>query len=69
MQVFASGILGFLYFARIWMGLGAGGLTVVSPLFLSEISSARHRGMTVSVFMVFLLSFLSIGELSRFAVA
>ena len=60
-QVFSSGILGLLYFARIWMGLGAGGLTVVSPLFLSEISPARSRGMVVSIFMVFLLSFLSIG--------
>jgi MFS family permease len=36
-QVFASGIYGLLLFARIWGGLGAGGLTVVTPLYLSEI--------------------------------
>lgn len=36
-QVFASGIYGLLLFARIWSGLGAGLLTVVVPLYLSEI--------------------------------
>lgn len=61
MQVFSSGIYGFLLFARIWGGLGAGGLTVVAPLYLSEISPAKSRGMIVSTSMVFLLSFLSLG--------
>lgn len=63
MQVFSSGIYGFLLFARIWGGLGAGGLTVVGPLYLSEIAPAKSRGMIVSISMVFLLSFLSLGEL------
>lgn len=61
MQVFSSGIFGFLLFSRIWSGLGAGALTVVSPLFLSEIAPAKTRGMTVSIYMVMLLSFLSLG--------
>lgn len=61
MQVFASGIYGFLLFARVWGGLGAGGLTVVGPLYLSEISPAKSRGMIVSISMVFLLSFLTLG--------
>lgn len=63
MQVFSSGIYGFLLFARIWGGLGAGGLTVVGPLYLSEIAPAKSRGMIVSISMVFLLSFLSLGTL------
>lgn len=62
MQVFSSGIYGFLLFARIWGGLGAGGLTVVGPLYLSEIAPAKSRGMIVSISMVFLLSFLSLGK-------
>lgn len=36
-QVFSSGIYGLLLFARIFSGLGAGALTVVTPLYLSEI--------------------------------
>jgi MFS family permease len=36
-QVFASGMYGLLLFARIWGGLGAGALTVTTPLYLSEI--------------------------------
>jgi MFS family permease len=62
MQVFSSGILGFILFARIWGGLGAGGLTVVAPLYLSEIAPAKSRGMTVSIYMVLLLSFLTLGK-------
>lgn len=61
MQIFASGNYGLLLFARVWGGLGAGGLTVVGPLYLSEISPAKSRGMIVSISMVFLLSFLSLG--------
>ena len=60
-QVFSSGIVPLILVGRIWLGLGSGGLTVQSPLFLSEIAPARSRGLVVSVFMVFLLSFLSIG--------
>ena len=60
-QVFASGILGLLYFARIWSGLGMGGLTVVAPLFLTEIAPTRSRGMAISIFMILLLSSLSLG--------
>jgi MFS family permease len=63
MQVFSSGIYGFMLFARIWAGLGAGGLTVVAPLFLSEIAPAKSRGRVVSTYMIMLLSFLSLGTL------
>jgi MFS family permease len=63
MQIFSSGIYGFILFARIFGGLGAGGLTVVAPLYLSEIGRAKSRGMVVSIYMVFLLSFLTIGML------
>lgn len=36
-QVFSSGMYGLLLVARIWSGLGAGALTVIAPLYLSEI--------------------------------
>lgn len=62
MMIFSSGIFGLLIFARIVSGIGAGGLTVVAPLYLSEIAPARSRGMVVSIFMVFLLSFLTLGK-------
>ena len=65
MQVFSSGTYRFELFARIWGGLGSGGLTVVAPLFLSEIAPATSRGIVVSVYMVFLLTSLSLGESSR----
>lgn len=61
MQIFSSGIIGLMLFARIWGGLGAGGLTVVAPLYLSEIASAKSRGTVVSIYMVVLLLFLTIG--------
>lgn len=63
-QIFSSGIYGLLLFGRIWGGLGAGGLTVVTPIYLSEITPARSRGWIVSLYMVFLLSFLSLGTCS-----
>jgi sugar porter (SP) family MFS transporter len=69
MQVFSSGIFNFLLFARVWGGLGAGGLTVLSPLFLSEIAPAKSRGMIVSMYMVVLLSFLSLGFFINYAVS
>ncbi|KAK5702751.1 hypothetical protein LTR97_003697 [Elasticomyces elasticus] len=67
MQIFSSGILGFMLFARIWGGLGAGGLTVTAPLFLSEIAPAKKRGLVVSLYMVVLLSFLSLGFFINYA--
>lgn len=69
MQVFSSGIFGFLLFARIWGGLGAGGLTVVAPLFLSEIAPTKVRGMVVSMYMVVLLTFLALGFFVNYAVS
>lgn len=60
--VFSSGITGLLLFARLWSGVGSGGLTVVTPLYLSEIARARNRGMIVSVYMVVLLTFLMLGK-------
>ncbi|EFQ30371.1 uncharacterized protein GLRG_05515 [Colletotrichum graminicola M1.001] len=67
MQVFSSGILGLMLFARIWGGIGAGGLTVVAPLYLSEIAPAKSRGMVVSIYMVVLLSILTIGFFVNYA--
>ncbi|RDW90212.1 putative MFS quinate transporter [Aspergillus mulundensis] len=60
-QVFASGIYGLLLFARIWAGLGAGALTVATPLYLSEIAPTRTRGLIVSIYMVVLLTVLALG--------
>lgn len=60
-QIFSSGIYGLLLFARIWAGIGAGGLTVVTPIYLGEIAPSRSRGTTISIFQVFLLSLLAIG--------
>ncbi|KAI6782354.1 Quinate permease [Emericellopsis cladophorae] len=59
--VLSSGILGLMLASRIWSGLGAGGLTVVAPLYLSEIAPARSRGMVVSIYMVVLLTVLMLG--------
>lgn len=61
-QIFSSGIYGLILFARLFSGLGAGGLTVVAPLYLTEIAPARSRGMVVSMYMVVLLSFLMFGK-------
>jgi MFS family permease len=60
-QIFSSGIYGLLLFARIFSGLGAGALTVIAPLYLSEIAPARTRGLIVSVYMVLLLTILTLG--------
>jgi MFS family permease len=60
-QIFSSGIYGLLLFARIFAGLGAGALTVIAPLYLSEIAPARTRGLVVSVYMVILLFILALG--------
>ncbi|KAJ5392399.1 hypothetical protein N7509_007889 [Penicillium cosmopolitanum] len=68
MQIFSSGIIGLMLFARIWGGLGAGGLTVVAPLYLSEIALAKSRGTVVSMYMVVLLSFLTIGFFVNYGV-
>ncbi|KAL3462527.1 general substrate transporter [Aspergillus heterothallicus] len=67
-QIFSSGIIGLILFARIWAGLGSGGLTVVAPLYLSEIAPAASRGTIVSIYMVILLSFLTIGFFVNYAV-
>ncbi|OJI97147.1 hypothetical protein ASPVEDRAFT_121076 [Aspergillus versicolor CBS 583.65] len=66
-QVFSSGIYGLLLFARIFGGLGAGALTVVTPLYLSEIAPARTRGLVVSIYMVVLLAVLSLGFFINYA--
>ncbi|CAK7229955.1 hypothetical protein SEUCBS140593_007421 [Sporothrix eucalyptigena] len=68
MQIFSSGIYGLELFARIWAGLGAGGLTVVSPLYLAEVAPAKSRGMVVTFNMVALLSFLSLGFFINYGV-
>jgi MFS family permease len=63
MQIFSSGIYGFILFARIFGGLGAGCLTVTAPLVLAEIATAKNRGLMVSLYMVVLLTFLTLGKL------
>lgn len=63
MQIFASGIYGFMLFARIFGGLGSGSLTVTAPLFLAEVATAERRGLMVSLYMVVLLTFLTLGKL------
>ncbi|KAL2211613.1 general substrate transporter [Sarocladium strictum] len=67
MVTFSSGITGLMLFARIWGGLGAGGLTVVTPLYLSEIAPTKSRGMVVSIYMVVLLTFLMLGFFISYA--
>ena len=62
-QTFSSGIVGLMLFGRIWGVIGAGGCTVVDPLFLSEIAPAKSRGSVVSVYMVILLTSLALGRI------
>ncbi|RDA88338.1 hypothetical protein CP532_5547 [Ophiocordyceps camponoti-leonardi (nom. inval.)] len=64
---FSSGNVSLLLFARIWGGVGAGGLTVVAPLYLAEIAPSRTRGKVVSIYMVVLLSFLMAGFFVNYA--
>ncbi|KAJ9322475.1 hypothetical protein DTO027B5_7982 [Paecilomyces variotii] len=66
-QIFSSGIYGLILFARIWSGLGAGALTVVAPIYLSEISPAKTRGVAVSMTMVMLLAILALGFFINYA--
>ncbi|OJJ45730.1 hypothetical protein ASPZODRAFT_159978 [Penicilliopsis zonata CBS 506.65] len=68
-QVFSSGIYGLLLFARVWGGLGAGMLTVVAPLYLSEVAPARTRGLVVGVYMVILLGILALGFFINYGVS
>ncbi|KAJ5089305.1 hypothetical protein N7532_007989 [Penicillium argentinense] len=60
-QVFSSGIYGLLLFSRIFAGLGAGLLTVTTPLYLSEVAPKATRGLAVSLYMVILLLVLAMG--------
>ncbi|KAJ5682764.1 hypothetical protein N7462_005929 [Penicillium macrosclerotiorum] len=60
-QIFSSGVYGLLLFARIFAGLGAGLLTVTSPLYLSEIAPKATRGLAVGMYMVILLAVLAMG--------
>jgi MFS family permease len=61
-QIFANGILGLMYFARFWGGIGAGGCTVVVPLYLSEVARPKYRGRIVSVYIVVNLVALCLGK-------
>lgn len=61
-QVFSSGIYGLLLFSRIFAGLGAGLLTVTSPMYLSEVAPKATRGLAVGLAMVTLLAILATGE-------
>lgn len=64
MQIFSEGRYGFLLFTRLFSGFGAGALTVTSPLFLTEVATAKLRGRVVTLYMVFLLFSLSLGKFS-----
>ncbi|KAL1978160.1 hypothetical protein VTN31DRAFT_1019 [Thermomyces dupontii] len=66
-QIFSSGIYGLTLFARIFGGLGSGALTVIAPLYLSEIAPARTRGLVVSTYMVVLLTTLALGFFINYA--
>lgn len=56
-----------MLFARIWGGIGAGGSTVATPLFLSEVAPAKSRGAIVSLYMVILLTSLAVGKITSLA--
>ncbi|KAF7713705.1 MFS-type Sugar/inositol transporter [Penicillium ucsense] len=60
-QLFSCGLYGLLLFARIFGGLGAGLLTVTSPVYLSEVAPRSTRGLAVSMYMVVLLAVLAMG--------
>ena len=66
-QIFSSDIYGLMLFARLWSGLGAGLLTVSTPLYLSEVAPARTRGSVTNLYMVNLLLFLMIGRSSNYS--
>ncbi|KAJ5711850.1 hypothetical protein N7488_006006 [Penicillium malachiteum] len=66
-QVFSSGIYGLLLFSRIFAGLGAGLLTVTSPMYLSEVAPKATRGLAVGLSMVFLLGILTLGFFINYA--
>ncbi|KAH3298589.1 hypothetical protein KXW39_005943 [Aspergillus fumigatus] len=66
-QIFSSGIYGLILAARLCSGLGAGILTVTTPLYLSEIAPARTRGLVVSIYMVILLTVLALGFFINYA--
>ncbi|PHH80874.1 hypothetical protein CDD82_1454 [Ophiocordyceps australis] len=63
----SSGRLALLMVARVWGGVGAGGLTVVAPLYLAEIAPRGSRGLVVSIYMVVLLCSLMLGFLVNYA--
>jgi len=48
MYIFSSKILRLMLFARIFDGLGSGGITVYAPMFLSEIAPAKSRRFVIS---------------------
>lgn len=66
-QIFSSGMLGLLLFARLFSGLGMGVLTVACPVYIAEIAPARIRGISIAVYMVVLLFFLSAGFFINYA--
>jgi sugar porter (SP) family MFS transporter len=55
-QVFSAGNLGLFQLGRLINGMGVGVGTLVSPIYISEISPASERGMLMSGYQVFLQS-------------
>lgn len=65
MQVFSSGNLALFEAGRLNNGMGVGAGTLVSPIYISEISPASERGMLMSGYQVFI----QVGALLGFWIA
>lgn len=56
MQTFSAGGLGIFQIGRLINGMGVGAGTLVSPIYISEVSPASERGMLMSGYQVFVQS-------------
>jgi sugar porter (SP) family MFS transporter len=61
MQTFSAGSLGLFQGGRLINGMGVGAGTLVSPIYISEVSPASERGMLMSGYQVFVQSGALIG--------
>ena len=61
MQVFSGGSLRVFQIGRLVNGMGVGAGTLVSPIYISEVSPASERGMLMSGYQVFVQSGALIG--------
>jgi len=67
LQLFGSGYRALLLVGRFWAGLGAGGLTVVGPVWLSEVAPTTIRGMCTSLYLTCVLFALMLGFFINYA--